>query len=228
MRVCSLVALILGLFIEPSAFALLPIDAGSSSIADDPCPGATAFMKRDEAASAAAQLHETTPTAPALANELKAMAARDQEARKTFFGGAGATNPTELNAIDAANLTQFKSIIARFGFPTRAMVGHEGVFNAWLLTQHADKDRAFQKQVLALIEAHGQADVRPGDVAMLADRIRVNEGKPQRYGSNFDLKIMQPTPIEDAEHVDERRARVHLMPMADYGCVIRHQYGAKQ
>jgi hypothetical protein len=63
---------------------------------------------------------------------------------------------------------------------------------------------------------------------MLADRIRVNEGKLQRYGSNFDLKTMQPTPIEDAGHVDERRARVHLMPMADYTCEIRQQYATKK
>jgi hypothetical protein len=86
-------------------------------------------MKQNEAASAAARSHEIAPSRPALANELKAMAARDQKARETFFASAAATNPAELNAIDAANLTQFKSIIARYGFQTRVMVGHEGVFN---------------------------------------------------------------------------------------------------
>jgi hypothetical protein len=80
--------------------------------------------------------------------------------------------------------------------------------------------------VLAVLEARLEGEIRLGDLAMLEDRVRVHEGKPQRYGGNFDLKTMQPTPIEDPEHVDERRAQMHLMPLADYRCVMQIIYKA--
>jgi hypothetical protein len=53
---------------------------------------------------------------------------------------------------------------------------------------------------------------------MLLDRIRTFEGKPQVYGTSFDWDDagqMSPLPIDDAEHVDERRAEVGLEPLAD-------------
>jgi hypothetical protein len=106
------------------------------------------------------------------------------------------------------------------------MVGRDGVKNAWLLTQHADTDVAFQKQILTALEARPESEVPAGEIAMRSDRIRIHEGKSQRYGSNFDMKTMEPTPIEDPEHVDERRAEVHLMPMADDRCVMRQAYRA--
>ena len=55
-------------------------------------------------------------------------------------------------------------------------------------------------------------------VAYLTDRVLVNEGKPQRYGTQMTMQGDQivPKPIEDAEHVDARRASVGLPPMAEY------------
>jgi hypothetical protein len=57
-----------------------------------------------------------------------------------------------------------------------------------------------------------------------SDRIRIHEAKPQQFGSNFDLRAMKPTPIEDPEHVDKGRAKGHLMPMPDYTCEMRQFY----
>jgi hypothetical protein len=188
------------------------------------CPGVAAFARQEKERLAGMLAEpEPRPTQPALRDELKAMVDRDQQARNDF-SNPDASKQATVVATDAANLVRLKSIVAQLGFPTRKMVGRDGVGNAWLLTQHADTDLAFQKQVLTLLETRAGGDVRPGDLAMLGDRIRVHEGKPQLYGSNFDLKTMQPTPIEDSEHVDERRARVHLMPLADYRCVIEQMY----
>ncbi len=222
-------ALVLGALFPVFAFSQAP-SAGASGprTAADPCPGGTAFIEKEKAREAAkrpgAQL---PPTQPGLSAELKEMAARDQKARMGWIGNpADAAKTAAVTSIDATNLARLKPIIAKFGFPTLAMVGREGVQAAWLLTQHADTDVAFQKHVLTLIQARASDDVRPGDIAMLSDRIRVHEGKPQRFGSNFDLKTMRPTPIEDPAHVDERRAQAHLMPMADYSCEIKQAYGA--
>jgi hypothetical protein len=64
---------------------------------------------------------------------------------------------------------------------------------------------------------HGQA--RASDLALLEDRVRVAQGKLQRYGSQMRSS---PTPgppvlepIEDEACVDRRRAAVGLEPLAD-------------
>lgn len=217
----SIVAVLCGLAATPARPAV-PRDALAVA-----CPGAAAFIQRGkERSKAAARDHATAPPIePALKDELRKMAARDQSARRAFFfRSRSASNFAKLMATDAANLARLKKIVDQFGFPTAAMVGRKGMQNAWLLTQHADKDPAFQKRILRILRARPTTAVPARDLANLQDRIRIHEGKLQIYGSNFDLKTLQPTPIEDPRHVDERRARVGLMPLADYSCVMRHMY----
>jgi hypothetical protein len=228
MRLGSIRAIVLSVIVAPCALAQ---SSTHEATPQDPilaaCPGAAAFVEHEKAREAAMRPKlQTRPTRPALAAELNDMYTRDQGAREASIKNPSASTFARVLAIDADNLAKFKNIVARFGFPNLAMVGREGVQHAWLLTQHADSDLAFQKQVLAVLEARRDGEIRPGDLAMLEDRVRVHEGRPQRYGGNFDEKTMEPTPIEDPEHVDERRAQAHLMPMADYRCVMRLVYRA--
>ncbi len=55
-------------------------------------------------------------------------------------------------------------------------------------------------------------------MALVTDKLLVSEGKPQRFGTQFSLRdgkaVMDP--VEDPEHLDERRAKYGLMPMAEY------------
>lgn len=53
---------------------------------------------------------------------------------------------------------------------------------------------------------------------MLEDRIRCFEGRPQRYGTQFDWDEhgeLSALPVEDADSVDERRRAVGLGPLAE-------------
>jgi hypothetical protein len=55
------------------------------------------------------------------------------------------------------------------------------------------------------------------EVAMLEDRIRAFEGRPQRYGTQFDWDEqgrLSPLPLEDPAGVDARRRMVGLGPLA--------------
>lgn len=57
---------------------------------------------------------------------------------------------------------------------------------AWLLIQHADSDVEFQQYCLELMEREVESGgVAKSDVAFLTDRILVNKGKPQLYGTQF-------------------------------------------
>jgi hypothetical protein len=64
---------------------------------------------------------------------------------------------------------------------------------------------------------NGEADSQ--SFAYLDDRVRMIEGRPQRYGSqvqgspNSKMTFWQ---IEDEENVDKRRAEMGLEPLAEY------------
>ncbi len=91
--------------------------------------------------------------------------------------------------------------------------------SAWLLVQHADHDVVFQRACLKLIEQaakNGQA--HNSDVAYLTDRVLVNEGKPQLYGTQFHVVkgVRQPRPLHDPENVDRRRKSMDLSTIKEY------------
>jgi hypothetical protein len=70
----------------------------------------------------------------------------------------------------------------------------------------------------------GQA--RPDSYAYLYDRVAVAEQRPQRYGSQYGADGT-PEPIEDPDHVDERRKAVGLDTMAEYDLQMKATYGVK-
>lgn len=58
------------------------------------------------------------------------------------------------------------------------------------------------------------------------------QGKPQRYGTQFDRDKAHPgvlvaQPMVDPAHVDAWRAQVGLPPSRDYACVLSKMYRTK-
>jgi hypothetical protein len=95
---------------------------------------------------------------------------------------------------------------------------------AWLLVQHADHDRAFQRTCLALLRAQPPEEVDARNIAYLEDRVRVGEGRPQLYGTQFHTNEqgeLEPFPIEDQNQVDTRRAAVGLSTLAEYAASLQ-------
>ncbi len=157
--------------------------------------------------------------------------ARDQEIRSLYFSDR--KTPfigVQMSQVDAADRARTKQIIHQYGWPGYDLVGTEGDGDAWLLVQHSDNDKAFQKRCLPLIAAavkHGQSN--PKNYAYLTDRILCGEHKPQMYGTQFTFKQdtqgnFIPRPIADPAHVDQRRAAVGLEPLADYAVQVKQMY----
>ncbi|MEL6442699.1 MAG: DUF6624 domain-containing protein [Bacteroidota bacterium] len=122
-------------------------------------------------------------------------------------------------AIDSLNTAWLKGVVAERGWPKASEVGEQGASDAWLLAQHADRDRAFQREVLGLMEAAvAEGEASGSDFAYLTDRVRLAAGEPQVYGTQLRVVDGQPVPreIEDADGVDARRAAVGLNSLADY------------
>ena len=105
------------------------------------------------------------------------------------------------------------------------MVGEDGAHAAWLLLQHADRDVAFQKQILEQMKTLVAAgEVAMVDYAYLTDRVAINENRKQTYGTQFD-EHQQPKPIEDPANVDARRKEVGLDTLAENRVRMRQLYG---
>ncbi|WP_181958035.1 DUF6624 domain-containing protein [Nonomuraea mesophila] len=88
------------------------------------------------------------------------------------------------------NADRLSEIMDQYGWPTVTLVGEEGARRAWLIAQHADRQLNVQRRALRLmaeVVATGEAD--PGMLAMLRDRVLVNEGHEQICGSQIaDVK----------------------------------------
>jgi hypothetical protein len=176
---------------------------------------------------------------PRLALELLSMARADRNVRSAAIEAgepkAGDT-PTEdqleltreMERIDRRNTARLKEIVEDGGWPGRSRVGTWGSDAAWLLVQHATHDLAFQERALELMKAMARSEVDQGDVAMLADRILVQQGKEQIYGSQFTCRKGRQTlstPLRYPDRVDELRRSVGLSTFAENERRVAKLYG---
>ncbi|MER5327022.1 DUF6624 domain-containing protein [Streptosporangium roseum] len=164
-----------------------------------------------------------------LREELLRRVERDQAVRTR--GPAGEPLPRELaeewDAVDIGNTAFLKEVIAERGWPGKDMVGETGAHAAWLLAQHADQDPQFQRDCLPLLRAAVDAgQAQPSELAYLVDRVRVADGRPQVYGTQYWTHdgVFEPRLIEDPERLDTRRTEVGLSPHADYDRTMRDLY----
>lgn len=160
-------------------------------------------------------------TATELRRELMACADEDQRVRAelvaegTLFDGY---HP-RMEAVHRSNAAYLAAAIDRHGWPGAVLVGADGADAAWLIAQHAIGEPEFQRRCLAALETAAERDDVPRwQPAMLEDRIRVFEGRAQRYGTQLmvnDDGTLSPHAIEDPDGVEERRRAVGLDPLAE-------------
>jgi len=164
-----------------------------------------------------------------LLNELTSRIAKDQSFRS---GNAISTNNTVSGQdIDKSNIAWLKPHLDKFGLPT----GQPGKDVA-LLVQHADFDPDFQETVLQKMRTHNQSN--PGSyggetVAHLDDRINVNRGRPQMYGSQggeiFENGkwTWKPKEIFESHNLENRRKEMGLIPHKEYTDLINKHFVSK-
>jgi hypothetical protein len=156
-----------------------------------------------------------------LRRELLAMATLDLQVRADLIerGVIYDGYHPEMEAIHVRNASRLKEILAEHGWPIPSAVGDDGAEAAWLIVQHAIGDPPFQRQCLPLLRSAAQTGEVPlWQAAMLEDRIRMFEGKPQIYGTQLETDSegrVRPYMLEDPEHVEERRSKVGLEPLSE-------------
>lgn len=161
----------------------------------------------------------TTTAGQALAAELLGMMAEDQAATH-LANSADLGEQAAWRRLTARHGDRLGAVMAAHGWPAEPLVGAEAARAAWLIAQHADRQLDVQRRAVALMTAavaDGAASAR--DLAFLADRLAVNEGREQRYGTQIGAVAdgrPVPWPCEEPARLDERRAAVGIEPFDEY------------
>ena len=124
--------------------------------------------------------------------------------------------------VDSRNRDRLQEIFRESGFPTKKDVGKEAMNGIFLMIQHADGDKEWQKSQLKNIEtAVKNGDMNGQNYAYLFDRIKINSNQKQRYGTQF-AKVdpingtVELAETEDLKNLDPRRREIGMMPIAMY------------
>ena len=114
-----------------------------------------------------------------------------------------------------------REILGTHGWPGERLVGEDGCRAAWLIAQHGGPDPTFRLECEAALALAVQAgDAKPGQLAALRDRIELESGRGQLYGTHLepdgDGSWRAVRGLEDRSDVDVRRAAIGLKPWAEY------------
>lgn len=123
-----------------------------------------------------------------------------------------------MAAVHDANAARLRAIILEFGWPIERLVGSDGAKAAHRIAQHSINHPDFMRECRKLLdEASARGEAPRSQFAYIDDRIRVYEGLPQRYGTQWrgGPTGLEPYPLEDSAHVDERRAALGLPSLTE-------------
>ena len=122
--------------------------------------------------------------------------------------------------ISENNLKELESLLSQKGWPRRSEVGPEAAGAAFFVLQHSNA-AAQQKYISMFEKCCRESEGSWQQYALMFDRMRMNQNKPQRFGTHtyLDPKAGSPNelyPLEDDSKVDEWRKEIGLEPLKDY------------
>lgn len=175
-----------------------------------------------------APIKAAAPVPDSVRNELVQLGVQDQAAREGFTPEKMQDSIFLMTMLrgDSARTRRLREIVERYGWPTAAGAGPEAANAAFSILQHSP-EHEFQKSMVPLLEDLARKGAMPSPaVAMLVDRVLVQEGKRQRYGTQFSVEngelVMRP--VENDEGLDERREQMQLPPMVEYKRLLEEHY----
>jgi len=129
-------------------------------------------------------------------------------------GPVSVENKREQREMFVRHADRLEELLTDGRWPTVARVGPDASRAAWLIAQHADTQVHLQRQAVRLLRAAVQNDeAPPRELAFLEDRLAVNEGRFQVYGTQIaDVVEGRPVPWPsiDPDNLDQRRAEVGI------------------
>jgi hypothetical protein len=131
------------------------------------------------------------------------------------------SSPTDTNGRPA--IVQLRMLASTRGatWPTRSVAGAAGTRAVWLL---AHRDTTLARAALKRMMEAGPDESNAADVATLEDRLRLQSGRKQLYGTQFRTSAdgrLDHAPMEDSAHVDLRREEAGLPPFGISACLAK-------
>ncbi|HAP64116.1 MAG TPA: hypothetical protein DCR93_33080, partial [Cytophagales bacterium] len=112
--------------------------------------------------------------------------------------------------VRAQNLPELERLIAEYGWPRNSDFPDQTAHVATLIINHSD--HLTRKRYLPMMEeAMAQGEIDPLRYAQVKDRVLLDNGRRQWYGTQQTLKrdgSLWPEPIKQPRQVDERRAAI--------------------
>ena len=183
-----LLAIVLSSFCVPASARQLPKPLADIKIVGDVDSGWEYWLLKKQTCASVdlCELYERTAKDSFLRTLYLESGAPDDSDAKSFFDAAPTIDQISawLQNSDKSNRVWLASRVERDGWFTISEYGAEADLAAFLIVQHSDFDRSFQREMLNLLETLlKEGDTGPSSWAMLHDRLSVSDGLPQRFGS---------------------------------------------
>ncbi len=173
------------------------------------------------------QIHAQTENVklPQVAKQIDLMIEHDQSVAKRHIDlmnqNIKSDSPEMKNLMDGwktvgdADKILLKTLFKDHGFLGYNEVGEQSSHNFLQMVQRMDADSTFQQEVLVSMRKQiEKINASPIEFAYLTDRVNLNEGKPQVYGTQLKINekgtSYEPKMVIDPENLNKRREQIGL------------------
>lgn len=143
---------------------------------------------------------------------------QDQSTR-SLKNDSSIKNNVDILSIQLSNLNLIDSLYSQYGLLASSQVGEKGALAQFLVIQHSNVN--IQKKWLPRMQRAVKNGVLvPENLCLLIDRIRVQSGRRQLYGTQLLFsslkKCLVPYPIKNIKKVDQRRYSLGMVSLQQY------------
>ncbi|MES2861095.1 MAG: DUF6624 domain-containing protein [Pseudomonadota bacterium] len=119
-----------------------------------------------------------------------------------------------VEAMDHRLADQLLTMVPAEGWFYQSVYGEPAARAAFLIVQHADAD--LQRRFLPVLETLvATGEVEGSSYALMYDRLALDEGRPQRYGTQMKCRggrwVIDSDNLEDPENVEARRESIGFL-----------------
>jgi hypothetical protein len=132
----------------------------------------------------------------------------------------------KIQKTDSINILKIRAILDKYGWLGEDVIGKDGNRTLAIIMIHTDV-QIQEKYYPLMKKAVKQHKLAPDLFALFTDKIDVNRGRPQTYGTQlhgYNDKVIIFDPIRDEKNVNKRRKAVGLPPIEDYKKMMEKIY----
>ncbi len=114
-----------------------------------------------------------------------------------------------IQNFDSLALIKVENIVSRYGWLGKSEIGEVANSTLFIVIQHAQDNSIREKFYPLLEESVKEGESRKSDLATMKDRILIQNGRPQIYGTQTNNQG-QLLPVENKNELNKRRRQVGL------------------